>query len=598
MIKNEIKEIMHKLITNFKWFHIIIFIFIILINVALCIYTTILDRIDSIENISINIETNDLNYIKDVSVFLISPADKIIKFKIGKTANNWVWQGMIKKILISIPENNINSFNKVTINIGKKEFSYNLDEFKRKWKISNDFNLNGKGHVVFISPEDLKISKSFFNYNKLKSIINYKGEIAIFRENIYRIFFISIFLSLFIYISYYLIVKPYYKKNHLKFKEILKKINLRIIVIFIVCFILVFIFYIIFNFTNKILLYFLIITPFIIMCYEIITKTLDSDSNTIVESSINKKNFYILFSLLLILMIGFILRIIGIDYGFPLILDSSIYSIVDSSRDVIKNMTLDTNFYMRPNHISIYINTIFYEAASIFVFHKPFIDTFNDNILFYNLISLVITALSGTAMSLIGYFIGKEYSKIFGLIIALYISIFSVFINNSHGINPDQSLTCFIMLVILFSIKYLKNPSNKNFFFMNLFSVLSLLEKYPGIISFFLVISVIIIKDYKNGYLVKKLVFSGFLLFILLFIISPFFFIRIYTVLYEFFDEARAPVLRRSNFLSNLYNYPIMYLYASGLIMLVFLIIGIVAIIKMKKYYLYHYFLDFYTICC
>lgn len=287
-----------------------------------------------------------------------------------------------------------------------------------------------------------------------------------------------------------------------------------------------------------------------------------------------------------ILAIGLFLRVIGADWGLPLLLHPDEPVVAEIPADMAKRSSLDPNEYSHPDHIDIYANAVLYHAASYIKYGEPLTETFDDHKAFYYLLSRIFVALLGTACIAVAYLIGKEYEESMGLIASFVIAIFPSYVGHSHYITSDIPLTLFTLVIILFAIKYLKKPTDKHLIIMSLISALAVSVKYPGVLSVLLIMIVIIYKNYKDK---RKMFFAlfkalgSFLLF--LFIVSPYLFIN-YQRVAESLTGNAVPVHLGADGLDwsgNLLFYAKTYLAFPGIVMNFFFIIGVFYIIRDEK---------------
>ena len=293
----------------------------------------------------------------------------------------------------------------------------------------------------------------------------------------------------------------------------------------------------------------------------------------------------------LIILLGSALRIIGTDWGFPLLLHPDEHSITDHAFELIKNRTLDPQFYAWPAHISIYINALTYHLASWIKFKSALVNTFTENMTFYYLLGRFITAISGALTILIAYFVGKEYDTKVGILAACLFAFFPPYVVYSHYSTPDMPLALFVLLVVLFSIKYLKNPTNLHLFLLCLFSAVAVGQKYPGGLSTVLIALVILIVYHKSVKAIcVQLVKAGVFFCLCLFIFTPMFYFKVKQVYWTLLKLVSVhprsePFLGVDGlgFLGNLIYYMKVYFSSTGYILLLFLAVGTVTVIRKHR---------------
>jgi hypothetical protein len=264
---------------------------------------------------------------------------------------------------------------------------------------------------------------------------------------------------------------------------------------------------------------------------------------------------------------------------------------------MLVNNTHDPGYYNRPNHFSIYLNSFIYSVVSFIKYHRPIAETFPVNINFYYLVSRVIVAVLGTISIYIAYLVGKEYKEEVGLTAAFLFAFFPSYIIHSHYITPDIPLTLFVLLVMLFAVKYLKKPTTINLITCCMFSALATIEKYPGAITTFLLLLIIITVHHKDKKAVVAIMLkAGLSYLIFMFILSPYLFINYLKVIQAIKLEQRSGHLGADGlgYLGNMLFYAASYLSYSGIILAVFLVIGIICLIKKEGKYAIPLFFGFF----
>ena len=112
----------------------------------------------------------------------------------------------------------------------------------------------------------------------------------------------------------------------------------------------------------------------------------------------------------LLVAVGLLLRLVGLRYGFPL-LHPDEPSVVQPAHDMIVGHTLDPGFFKRPNHFSIYWSALLYQPLSRLLLHKDFVTAYAENLDFFYVVSRSVVAVAGTLSIVIGYFVGREFSR-------------------------------------------------------------------------------------------------------------------------------------------------------------------------------------------
>jgi hypothetical protein len=290
--------------------------------------------------------------------------------------------------------------------------------------------------------------------------------------------------------------------------------------------------------------------------------------------------------LFLIIALGLSLRVIGADWGFPFLVHPDESVVADIPAQMAERSSLDPSEYNHPDHFGIYANVLLQHAASHIVYHKPLTDTFeNHKLLFYHL-SRIFVAILGTACIVAAFLVGREYTWNTGLVAALLVALFPSYVNHSHFITADIPLTLFVLLAILFTTRYLKDPTDKNLLAAACFSALAVSVKYPGVLTLLLVLSAIVGTYYKEKRIVYISVIKVLAAFLVcLFISSPYLFFNWSKVLQSLFLNA-APVHLGADGLGwfgNMLFYVKTYLDFSGSLLALFFLIGVYYLIKKEK---------------
>jgi len=291
--------------------------------------------------------------------------------------------------------------------------------------------------------------------------------------------------------------------------------------------------------------------------------------------------------LLVIVLLGFSLRVYGYNWGFPLLLHKDEWDIAEQAYLLTKNNTFEPTSFSRPNHLSIYTHAILYKLASPVFFHGQSLrDTFETNRPFYYGFSRIFTALVGTASIVIAFLIGLQFTNTAAITSAALFAIFPLYILYSHYITPDTTLTFMSLLTILFSLKYIVKKESKYIIALGIVSGISVAEKYPGIANLGLSGLIILIGNYRQfGVFLKKCVLLLTVFFASLFVVGPFLFIRFGKTVSTFKYVAEVDLYGMQNlgFLGNIKFYTNNFFTNSGLIISILAIIGLIVIIKKRK---------------
>jgi hypothetical protein len=190
-------------------------------------------------------------------------------------------------------------------------------------------------------------------------------------------------------------------------------------------------------------------------------------------------------SLLLILVVAFVLRFVGIWYGLPAMYNSDEPSIVGYALSFGAKKSLEPTFMEYPtfyfyflfvvygiyflvgNAIGIY-NSILDFGASYFL---------NPTGLF--LVGRFVSAILGTLTVLMVFQIGQRFfSRKIGFFSALIIALSFTHVSRSHWVLLEAGVGFLSALALYLILRYYENPSTKRNFFAGLISGLAISTKY------------------------------------------------------------------------------------------------------------------------
>jgi len=306
--------------------------------------------------------------------------------------------------------------------------------------------------------------------------------------------------------------------------------------------------------------------------------------NKIIDKLKNPTN--ILF--LIVVLIGLVLRVFGLNWGMPLLLHADEPVIAEQASYLITKNTKEPTYFGHPNHVSIYLSKFAYKTFYFSKYlGKDFKKTFEENRFEFYYLSRLIVAVLGTGCIVLAFLIGNCFGSLAGLAAAVMFAIFPLFVTHSHYATSDIPLVFFTLIVLFGCLKFFKT-SKKIFLFLAVVGLaLSVSEKYPGIINGLMIFLVIIKKyfsDIKKLLLVIRNLFITFLLSMLT--VAPYLIIRFDKVIKSFINEARTEHLgiKVLGFWGNLKYYLDIYFDNTGVIMAIYFMIGLIFLVKNKKY--------------
>lgn len=297
---------------------------------------------------------------------------------------------------------------------------------------------------------------------------------------------------------------------------------------------------------------------------------------------------------LLIFVLSLSVRLIGIDYGKPLRVHPDEENVVHSALYYSPTQDLSQVTLNRPAQVQTLLSSITMRLYSMLVFKTNIWHVFHLNNFTFTVVSRLIVAVLGSLIPLLAYFIGKEFEPDFSKLAAILFAFFPSFVLHSHYATPDIPLTLWLMAVMLFSIRYAKGQKEHNIWLAVFFCAMSTADKYPGIITLFMVALAVFLrfltKAKEDGkFNVSGFVLKGLLIFFVfiafLFVVSPLLFFRVKDVIQALIFEATGGHLGREglNYPRRLLKYLEYYVINAGLLISGFTLFGIVQIIKRKQ---------------
>jgi hypothetical protein len=513
--------------------------------------------------IEITNQTHKLNY-KSIRIFYKGIRnDSLCDFP----SENDHWYSSISstKIFLHIPEYDLEKETILRISIGKKEFEFTGSQIREQWNLIRIPNLGIDTLILYEMPSNVRIISSFsFNHEaiNLYSFMNGKR---------LMILILSVFALFMIWLIFFTAIYKYVYCDNINY---FKSLSFRWwYIFFLIAFIST---YIVFPFISKVLFYYLTIIIVLVLLHK---ERIISKYHKKITFKFNST--FCLF--LIILFTSFAFRVYKFDWQYPVFSHSDEPYIVNPVIKMLQSNTLYTQgLNGRPDHLGIYINSIIYDLSSLMVFQKPALLSFNENQTFFFLVSRILSAIWGSLVVVVAFFIGREFSNKFGIINAISFALFPSFVRHSHFITPEMLLLLFICMVILFSIRYIKS-GKKCWLVLSIIScALGTVEKYPGVLSSLIIVYAVIMtnkQDFKE--MINKFIFS-FVIFILsLLIISPYFLLYLSKTVELFIGEASPTHLGADglSWFGNLSFYLECFLNNVGIITLLFLLIGFFAII-------------------
>ena len=241
-------------------------------------------------------------------------------------------------------------------------------------------------------------------------------------------------------------------------------------------------------------------------------------------SLLKNKKTYIYFLLLIILIYGSSVRFLGIKFGLPYLHNWDEPFGASKALKILKTGDFNPYFFKYPG-FTIYSNLI----VDVFTYYyllgkdessheylrsldeiKINVDTgwqwsiSHPSFYFWN---RALTAILGSLSLLVVFLIGKEIKNEWvGLLSAGFLAGFSWHIEYSRYITPDLPLSFWLILVILFSLKFYKSKRLSHFSLALLFAGFSIGTKYNAFMSILIVMAaytLVLIEGNKTKYYIR-----------------------------------------------------------------------------------------------
>ncbi len=190
------------------------------------------------------------------------------------------------------------------------------------------------------------------------------------------------------------------------------------------------------------------------------------------------------FTLFASLVVGAILRFVGIAFDLPLITHPDEHTTVKAVVDLFVRRSFEPHTFIWPGHTVImagYLSATLYSYLVLGMRPEAAIEMVG--IEHWYLSSRILVALVGIATIALAYAIGRQFNRGVGAVAAVLFAVYPTFVMHSHYATTDMTLTALVMVVIFFAIQYLKTPRLWLVIAMSFAVALAVATKYPGLIA-------------------------------------------------------------------------------------------------------------------
>lgn len=286
-----------------------------------------------------------------------------------------------------------------------------------------------------------------------------------------------------------------------------------------------------------------------------------------------------------IVLVGAVLRIVGVTWGLPQQLNPDEWVIVSGALDLSARNSFEPSIFLRPDHLEIQLSYLAYTAYALIFTGAGVEVAYAADPGTFLLISRVITALFGTATVLLAFFIGRRFSSRIGIIAAALFALFPPFVIHSHYASPDIPLTAVLMGLVLACMHYLKRPGYVSLLVASSMVSLAISIKYPGAIAAVAIAVVVVImavRERRPWRILQHGATAIVAVLGFLFLISPVLFTNIRAVVAAIQKESRTnhPGADGLGFGGNLLFYGTEFLLTAGIIITLTAFIGVFFVIR------------------
>jgi Dolichyl-phosphate-mannose-protein mannosyltransferase len=260
------------------------------------------------------------------------------------------------------------------------------------------------------------------------------------------------------------------------------------------------------------------------------------------ESQVNREKPALreLLILVAILLVGMIPRVAHLDWGAPLLMHPDEYAFTSFPPKMAETNSLDPLDFERPNHPSIYTNSMAYGVASQLVFGQALPQAFATHQFFFHLLSRWIVTIWALVAMVACWLVGRQFHPLAGLWAAVLFAVHPGFLEHSHYATPDVPMTAMQLFSIWLSLRYLKSRSWRDLAPSILWVSLASGEKYPGILYLMVPVAAVLWVHRKSwGEAISTLVRLEFLYVAGLFLCAPYVFLKAHMVLLNLISESR-----------------------------------------------------------
>jgi 4-amino-4-deoxy-L-arabinose transferase-like glycosyltransferase len=291
--------------------------------------------------------------------------------------------------------------------------------------------------------------------------------------------------------------------------------------------------------------------------------------------------------LAVVLLVAAAVRVLGTQFGLPLLLHPDEFAVVDAAVDMARRNSFQPPWSYRPDHVEMKIDLVLFEAYAALKGTSVGAAFAADPAPFYHLARLV-TAAFGVAGVGLAYLIGARWSRRVGLVAAALFAVFPPYVQHAHFATPDVPLTFALLLLIYALMRYVDSTSWSSLLVASFAVALAVGIKYPGAVGA-LMIAIIVVSTAVRDHDLRRLVMHGVASAVaaaaFLFAISPLLFTSFGDIRREIKVQAAGDRLGHPDhgLWGNLWFYADQFLLSSGIVLSLLAVVGLVVVVRARR---------------
>jgi len=237
-------------------------------------------------------------------------------------------------------------------------------------------------------------------------------------------------------------------------------------------------------------------------------------------------------------LVGFATKARLSDWGFPLVLHTDEYSIVDPAGTLSRDGGLDPKEFEHPNHPSIYLETAASEAVSEILYGQPLGVAFDAHPARWHQVGRVLSALWGALLAWAVWGGLRRFDPVAALLGCALATLFPAILQNSAFATPDVSQAFLVALFGWMLSRHLSDGDPRSLLLAALAAALATGEKFSGAVLLpLLVLGAVGAPGRKD--IASAALRAAIAYFVLLFLTCPYLFLKAHLVLISVIGESR-----------------------------------------------------------